>query len=319
MKLYLIAVLLALTTLCADVFAQYPTKPLRIINPFAAGGGGDALTRIVSKKITDNTGKLFVVEAKVGAAGRIGYEAGARAPGDGYTLIITDPTYTMMPGLYGALPWGNDLNLVPVTILGQTRFVIVVSPNLKISSLKELIALAQAKPGKINFGSAGVGSVTHVTTELFKREAAINMTHIPYKGMGDAITGIFDGSIEMLMIGILTGAPHIKSGKMAPLAVAATRRSPVLPDVPSTAEAGLPKFTASNWFGWSAPKGTPKESVDWLHREVAKALASADVRELIAQQGSEPSGITPEEFTTMVTADMQRWAEVIRAAGIKAE
>jgi len=317
MKLYLASGVIALLSLSVDVLAQYPAKPIRIINPFASGGGGEVSTRLVAQKISENTGKTFVVEVKSGAGGRIGYEAGAKAPGDGYTLTITDPTYTIMPGLYGGFPWGNDHELEPVTILTQTRFVIVVKPNLKVTSLKDLIALAKANPAKLNFGSSGVGSVTHLTAELFKREAGINITHIPYKGMGDAITGMLDDSLDLLMIGILTGAPHIASGKMIPLAVAANRRSSALPNVPSTVEAGLPKFTAGNWFGWSAAKGTSKESVDWLHREVVKVLAMPDIREKISQQGSEPSGITPEEFSTMMRADMKRWAEVIRAAGIK--
>lgn len=319
MKLSLMAALFALAAFAADVSAQYPTKPVRIINPFAVGGGGDISTRIVAQKVSENTGKVFLVENKTGAGGRIGYEAGAKAPGDGYTLIASDTTYTMMPGLYGGLPWGNEYDLVPVTILAQTPFVIVANPNLKVSSLKELITLAQVRPGKINYGSAGIGSVNHITTELFKREAGIDITHIPYKGMGDAITGMLTGSVDVLIIGILTAIPHINSGKMIPLAVASNKRSPVLPDVPSVAEAGLPKFIAGNWFGWSAPKGTPKEAIDWLHREVVKALASPEVKERLAQQGSEPSGVTPEEFAVVVRNDIQRWTEVIRAAGIKAE
>lgn len=310
---------LAVLAFAAGANAQYPAKPVRIVNPFAVGGGGDIATRILAQKVSENTGKSFIVENRVGAGGRVGYELGARAPGDGYTLIASDTTYTMMPGLYGGYPWGEDLNLVPVTILVTTPFVIVAHPKLKVATLKGLIDLAKAQPGTINYGSAGVGSINHVSTELFRREAGIQITHVPYKGMGDAITGMLTGSVDILVIGVLTAAPHIASGKMIPLAVASTKRSTALPDVPSVVEAGLPGFLAGNWFAWSAPKGTPKEVVDYLHREVVKALAAPEVRERLLAQGSEPSGITPAEFEVVVRNDLKRWTEVIRAAGIKPE
>ena len=309
----------ALLLLAASATAQYPDKPVRIVSPFAAGGGGDIASRIVAQKVTENTGKSFIVENKAGAGGRIGYEYGARAPADGYTLTASDTTYTMMPGLYGGYPWGNDLDLVPVTILVTTPFVIVASPKLNVRTLKELIALAKAQPGKLNFGSAGIGSINHVSTELLKREAGIDIAHVPYKGMGDAITGMLTGSVDVLVIGAITAAPHIASGRMIPLAVAATKRSTALPDVPSVVEAGLPSFLAGNWFAWSAPKGTPKDVVDYLQREAAKALASPDVRDRLLAQGSEPSGITPAEFDVVVRNDLKRWTDVIKVAGIKPE
>ena len=309
----------AFLLMAASAAAQYPDKPVRIVSPFAAGGGGDIASRIVAQKVSENTGKTFIVENRTGAGGRIGYEYGARAPADGYTLIASDTTYTMMPGLYGGYPWGNDLDLVPVTILVTTPFVIVASPSLKVKTLKELITLANSQPGKLNFGSAGIGSINHVSTELLKREAGIDIVHVPYKGMGDAITGMLTGSVDILVIGAITAAPHIASGKMVPLAVASTKRSTALPNVPSVVEAGLPGFLAGNWFAWSAPKGTPKDVVDYLQREAAKALASPDVRDRLLAQGSEPSGVTPAEFELVVRNDLKRWTEVIKAAGIKAE
>ena len=309
----------ALLLLATAASAQYPTKFIRIINPFAEGGGGGISTRLVAQKISENTGKAFVVESRIGAGGKVGYGFAAKSPGDGYTLVASDTTYTMMPPLYGGLPWGNEYDLVPVTILSQTPFVIVVSPNLKISSLQELIALATGKPGKLNYGSAGIGSVTHVVTEWFRREAGIDIMHIPYKGSGDAITGMLTGGVDVLIMSTLSYIPHNGSGKMIPVAVASNKRLPALPNVPSVVEEGLPRFIAGNWFGWSAPKGTPKEAIDWLHREVVKALAAPDVKERLIRQGSEPSGITPEDFAVVVQKDIQRWTEVIRAAGIKVE
>lgn len=319
MKLSVFVAAVAASCVAASAAAQYPNKPIRIINPFAAGGGGDIATRMVAQKVSENTGKTLLVENKTGAGGRVGYEAAARATPDGYTIVASDTTYTMIPGLYGGYPWGNDLDLVPITILVQNPFLVVASPALKIGSLQELIAAAKARPGKLNYGSAGIGSVNHVTTELFKREAGVDLTHIPYKGMGDAITGLLTGSLDVLIIGIAVATPHINSGKMIPLAVAAPKRSPSLPAVPSVVEAGLPGFIAGNWFAWSAPKGTPRETVDWLQREAAKALESADIKERVMQQGAEASGISPAEFATVVRSDLQRWTEVIRAARIRLE
>lgn len=319
MKAVRFAVAFLLAAAVSAASAQYPVKPVRIINPFAAGGTGDIITRSVAQKITEATGKPIVVEHRTGAGGRIGYEAGIKAPADGYTLVLTDTTFTMMPALYRNLPWTGVDVLAPVTVLADTPFAIVANPAAKVASLKELIERAKARPGSINYGSAGAGSVNHVSTELFRREAGIDIAHIPYKGMSDAITGLLTGSIDMLIVGVFIAAPHVNSGKMVPLAIAAPKRSSVLPSVPSAAEAGLPRFVAGNWFGWSGPKGMPKEAVDWLYSEVTTALASPAVKERLAAQGAEASGMSPEQFSGLIRDDARRWAEVIRAAEIRAE
>jgi tripartite-type tricarboxylate transporter receptor subunit TctC len=319
MKATRLATAVLLAGLASVAAAQYPNKPVRIINPFAVGGTGDIITRSVAQKIAEATGKPIVVENRTGAGGRIGYEAVIRSPADGYTLVLSDTTFTMMPALYRNLPWSGSDVLAPVTILAETPFVIVTIPTVRASTLKELIGIAKSQPGRINYGSAGAGSVNHVSTELFRREAGVDITHLPYKGMSDAITGMLTGSIDMLVVGVFIAAPHVKSGKLVPLAVAATRRSSALPDVPSTAEAGLPRFVAGNWFGWSAPKGTPNDAVDWLYREARTALSTSAVKELLAAQGAEASGITPEQFANVIRDDTQRWGEVIRATGINAD
>jgi len=319
MKTMRLAAALTLASLASVAAAQYPNKPVRIINPFAAGGTGDIITRSVAQKITETTGKPIVVENRTGAGGRIGYEAVIKSPADGYTLVLSDTTFTMMPALYRNLPWSGTDVLVPVTILAETPFVIVTNPTVRVSTLKELIGIAKSRPGRVNYGSAGSGSVNHVSTELFRREAGVDITHIPYKGMSDAITGMLTGSIDMLIVGVFIAAPHVKSGKMVPLAVAAPQRSAALPDVPSTVEAGLPRFIAGNWFGWSAPKGTPNEAVEWLYKEVRTALSTPAVKELLAVQGAEASGISPEQFANVVRDNTRRWAEVIREAGIRAD
>jgi tripartite-type tricarboxylate transporter receptor subunit TctC len=311
--------LLALCGVSLGALAQYPNKPIHIVNPFAAGGSGDIVTRIATQKISENTGKVFVLEAKTGAAGRIGYEAGTRAAPDGYNLTLTDTTYTMMPALHGNLPWYTPDSLLPVTIVAQSPFLIVVRADLKVTTLREFLALAKANPGKLNYGSAGIGSINHVTTELFKREAGVDLVHVPYKGMSDAITGLVSGSLDMIMLGILPISPQIAAGKAIPLAIAAPQRSPGLPNVPTVDEAGLPGYRAGNWFGWTAPAGTPVEALDWLQREVARAMTAPEVRERLLAQGVVPSGMPRDEFGKIIRDDAQRWALVIRSAGIKAE
>jgi tripartite-type tricarboxylate transporter receptor subunit TctC len=299
--------------------ADYPSKPVKVIVPFAVGGTGDIVARIIALTMGKDTGVAFVVENKTGAGGRIGYEAGAKSPGDGYTLVATDATYTMLPGLYEKLNWDQANDLVPVTISATAPFVVIVGADAKAKTLRGLLAYAKANPGQITYGSAGVGSVNHIVTELFKREAGIDITHVPYKGMGEAMTGLLSGTVDMIITALPTAIPHIKSGKAVPLAVTSAKRSPALPEVPTVVESGVPRYVAGNWFGLTAPKGTPKEAVDYIHREVVKALATPEVRERLAAQGAEPSGITPQEMGKMLADDTKRWTNVIHAAGIKAE
>jgi len=316
-KVFNILLALALAGAAAGAAAQYPTKTVRVILPFAPGGTADIVARTVTQKITANTGKPFIIEVRTGAGGRIGYEYAAKSPGDGYTLVATDLGYTMLPALYGSLAWDHANDLIPVTISAYTPFLIVANPNLKAATLAEMIEQAKANPGKINFGSAGNGTVNHIYGELFKREARVDLTHVPYKGMSDAVLGMLNGSVQLLFVGIPVSLPHLKSGKLVALAIASTRRSTTLPNVPSVVEAGLPQFLIGNWFGLTATKGTPKEAIDWLHKEVVKALADPEVRERLATQGAETSGITPEELGKMMREDTRRWTELIRSAGIK--
>lgn len=320
MNLFKITAALLFCLFALGAGAQYPSKPVRIIMAYAAGGGSDIVTRIVAQKLSENTGKTFVVDNRPGAGGRVGYELAAKASGDGYTLVVTDTGYNILPALYGAsLPWDSAADLVPVTQLGNWSFAIVVNPKLNVTSLPGLIDLAKASPGKLNYGSAGNSTINHLGGELFKREANVNITHIPYKGMGEAIVGMLNGSIDVMIVGTAPVLSHINAGRMIPLAVASTKRSPVLPTVPSAAEAGYPRVVVENWAGFSASKGTPREVIDWLRNEVVKVLASPDVRKRFTDLGVEPSGMTPDEYGALMRNDARRWAEVIRAAGIKAE
>lgn len=317
LKATLTVVVLALSAIAQ---AQYPARPVRVLHPFGVGGGSDLVTRVVMQKVSESSGHSFVVENRTGAGGRIAYDAGAKATPDGYTLVTGETTYCILAALYGStLPWDPAGDLVPVTVFAQTPFVIVVSPRLGVSTLAQFIALAKSKPGKLNYGSAGVGSNNHIFGELFKREAGVDIAHIPYKGMGDAITGVFSGSVDMLVVGTAPVVQHINAGKLIPLAIASSRRSPALPNVPSVVEAGLPNFTVGNWFGLLAPRGTPPEVIERLHREIVKALAAPEVRERFASLGVEPSGMSPQELGVLMRDETARWREVIKAAGINPE
>ena len=308
---------LALGTFAASVAAQYPDRPVRIVVPFATGGVADILARVVAQKITEQTGKAVVIENKTGAGGRIGYEFGAKSAPDGYTFVATDVTYTMMPALYPTLSW-NHADLTPVALLGAMPFVVVVSSKGSITSLPQLVAQAKANPKKLNYGSAGIGSVNHVVTELFAQTAGIEMTHVPYRGMGEAMTGLLGGSVNVLVTAMPTAMGQVKNGAITALGVTSPQRSSALPSVPTTTEVGVP-FVASNWIGLTTPRNGPKEAIDWMQKAVADAIATPEVRERFLAQGAEPSGAGVDAFSKLMKSENARWSEVIQSAKIVAE
>jgi tripartite-type tricarboxylate transporter receptor subunit TctC len=308
---------LALGLLAFAASAQTAPRALRILVPFSAGGASDTYTRIAALKITEQTGKTFVVENRTGAGGRIAWEAAAKSAPDGTTAALIDATYPI-PGLYDKLPWDVAGDLVPAAMIAQTPFVIVVNAGSKLESLAALIAEARARPGKLNFGSAGVGSVIHVVSELFNANARVNLTHIPYKGMSDASVALQAGQIDLIIAASPTALGPIKGGKARGLAVSTTQRSAAFPGVPTALEQGV-DYRVTNWFGFAFPKGTPQQAVDTLREDVVRALAAPDVREKLAAQGAEPSNFTPGEFARFVKEDTRRWTELIRASGIKVE
>jgi tripartite-type tricarboxylate transporter receptor subunit TctC len=299
--------------------AQAPQRPLRVLVPFSAGGASDTYSRLAALKITEQTGRPVVVENRTGAGGRISGEAVARSAPDGTTAGLIDATYAMLPGLFDKLPWDVASDLVPTAMVCQTPFVITVGAQSKLKSLADLIAEARARPGKLNFGSSGVGGVNHVVTALFLHDARIDLTHIPYKGMGDAVVALQAGQIDLIVTASPTALGPVKGGKARALAVSTAQRSSAFPGVPTAAESGVQDYVVSNWFGFAFPKGTPREIVDALYRDVQRAIASPDVREKLAAQGAEPSTLTPEEFSRFLAEDTRRWTEIIRASGIKVE
>ena len=315
MRRLLLAAFLA--SLAAVSHAQ-SGRPIRVLVPFAPGGASDTYARIAAQKITEQTGKALVVENKTGAGGRICWETGAKSAPDGTTAVMIDATYAMLPGLFDKLPWDVSGDLVPAAVIAQTPFVIVASPESKLKTLPALVAEARQRPGKLNFGSSGVGSVNHVVTALFLHDAGIEVTHIPFKGMSDASVALQGGQVDMMIAASPTALGSIRGGKALPLAVSTAERSPAFPDVPTASEAGV-RYVVTNWFGFAVPKGTPKAAIDALRNDVVRAMAAPEVRAKLAAQGAEPSTFTPEQFAAFLKDETGRWTGVIKSAGIKLE
>jgi tripartite-type tricarboxylate transporter receptor subunit TctC len=312
-----LALVILVVSVCAH--AQNAARPIRVLVPFAAGGASDTYSRLAALKINEQTGKAFVVENRTGAGGRIAWEAAAKSAPDGTTIALIDATYPMLPGLFGSrLPWDVAGDLVPAAMIAQTPFVITVSTESKLKTLGELVAQAKARPGKLNYGSSGVGGVNHVVTALFLHDAGINLTHIPYKGMSDASVALQGGQVDLIIAASPTALGSIKGNKAKALAVSTAQRSPALPGVPTSTEAGV-GYVVTNWFGFAVPKGTPAAFIRTLRDDVVRATSAPDVRAKLAAQGAEPSSFTPEEFQKFLKDETRRWGEVIRESGIKVE
>ena len=318
-KRFRILIAAALTLIASPAVAEYPDKPIRIIVPYSPGGTSDFVARITAQNLSEVTGATFIVENKTGASGRIGYDAAAKAPADGYTLVASDTSYAMLAGLYPNLPWAHETDLKPVTVTAQTPVVIVASPNAPFTSFKELIAYAKANPGKLNYGSGGAGSSSHLAGELFKRVAGVDIAHIPFKGAGEATTGVISSTVELVIAAPPTVISHIKSGKVQAIAVTSATRSPALPDVPSVVEAGLSSFVLSNWFGLMAPKGTPDSVIAYLQKAVSKVLERPDVKERLTSVGAEPVGNSPDDAAKVLRDETKLWGDVIKSAGVTLE
>jgi tripartite-type tricarboxylate transporter receptor subunit TctC len=299
-----------------STFCETNSKAMRIIVPFAIGGASDVYTRLVSQKITEQTGHNIIVENKIGAGGRIAFEYVAHSINDGSVIGLIDATYSMLPGLFNNLAWDVSNDMVPIALLVQTPYIVVVNSESKINTINQLILAAKNEPGKINFGSAGIGSTNEIIVEKFKIETKINVTHIPFKGMSEAILALQSGNIDFLMPASPTALGQIKGGKIRPIAVTTLKRSPALPNIPTMIESGVANYSATNWFGFAAPKGTSREIVNSLYEDITKALSSNDLREKFMLQGAEVSTLTTDEFSKFIREDTKRWTEVIKNSNI---
>jgi tripartite-type tricarboxylate transporter receptor subunit TctC len=294
----------------------YPSKPIHLIVPFAAGGGVDICARIVGQKMSESLGQQVVVENKPGAGTIVGAEYVARSNPDGYTFLLTTNGHTILPSL-SKLPWDPIKDFTPVTMVVSYPFLLVVNPSVPAKSLPELIALAKAEPGHLNYGSAGVGTAPQLAMELLKSAAAINVVHIPYKGNGPVTAAVLAGEIQMMLDTMVGPLPSIRAGKLRALAITSAVRSALLPDVPTFNEAGIPGYVFEGWNGLFAPANTPKDIVEKVRDEVVKALAITEVKQRLTEFGYLPVGDTPQHFSTVVSQDIAKNAKIIADAGIQ--
>jgi tripartite-type tricarboxylate transporter receptor subunit TctC len=297
----------------------YPNRPIRMIAPFPAGGLVDVLARAVGEELSKALGQPVIVENKPGAGGNVGADIVAKAEGDGYTLLMTSPgIQSINQFLYKSMPFDPDKAFAPISLVADMSMLVVVHPKTNVKTLAELIAAARANPGKLTFGSAGVGTTGHLGQALLTHVAKINLIHIPYRGAAPSVTDLIAGQIDGVVDNPPTVMSHIRAGTITPLAVAAKERLAVLPDVPTSAEAGLPGWEASSWFGVVAPAATPPDVIRRLHTEIAKAVRQPSMEKFTTQSGARMVGNTPEEFAALIADERRKWGEIIKAANITA-
>jgi tripartite-type tricarboxylate transporter receptor subunit TctC len=310
----------ALAVLAGGAYAQaYPAKPIRWIVPFPPGGSTDLLARVVGQKLTESWGQQVIVENKGGAGGTLGAAEAARAPADGYTLLMGAIHHTIASSVYPKLPYDFQKDFAPITVVAIVPNVLVVNPSVPANSTKELIAYAKANPGKLTYGSAGMGTAHHLIGEQFNLQAGVNILHVPYKGSSPAVADLIGGQVLIMYDTVASCLPHIKSGKLRPLAVTTAKRSVALPDVPTIAEAALPGFEVTTWFGALAPAKTPNEIVLKLNGEIVRILAMPDVRKRLLDAGAEPVGNSPGEMAAQIKRETEEFGKIVRQAKITAE
>jgi tripartite-type tricarboxylate transporter receptor subunit TctC len=298
---------------------EYPSKPVRVVVPYAPGGNTDIAARALSQQLSEQLGRTFLVDNHPGATGTVGSAVVARSPADGYTLAMADSSWSIVPGLYKSLPYDVVADFTQVSQVMRVPNVLVVSLALDVTTLRDFIARLKANPGKFNFASSGAGSINHLMPELFKKAAGVNLVHVPYKGAGDTITALIGNEVQMLITPLPPVLPHIKSGRMRALAVTTDARLPSLPDVPTMNEAGVQGMVIYYWAGLVGPAKMPAAIVSKLHAETVKALGVQSVKDQFVPMSAELVGGTPDEFTRFIRTEVQRWAEVVRSAGITPE
>ncbi len=295
----------------------YPSKPVKVIVPYAPGGTGDILARLIAQELTKQTGQSFVVDNRTGAGGLIGYGAGAKAVGDGYTLVAMDSSYTMFPGLHGErLDWNIETDLIPISMYARAAFALAVNPAKNYKTAEDLIRMAKERPGEITFGTPGNGTLHHVFTSLLLSTTGVQMTHIPYRGASDALTAVLGNNVDWTFVAMPTITSQISNPRLRVIAVTSEQRSPLLPNVPTLRESQIP-MTVANWFGLGAPKGTSPEIQAFLNKQVVDALKSPELAARLKGMGAEAVGNSSAEFGQIFRNDLKLWTKVIKDAGIK--
>jgi tripartite-type tricarboxylate transporter receptor subunit TctC len=297
----------------------YPTRAVRVIVPFPPGAGVDIVTRIVAPRLGESMGQQIVADNRGGAGGILGAELAAKAPADGYTLLMATAGILTVVPLISKVTYNIARDFAPISMVASVPSLLVVHPSMPTRTLKDLVALARAKPGAINYASTGGGTLPHLTAELLRIQAKIEIVHIPYKGSAPAMTDLLGGQVEMFFGNMLSVIPQVRAGKLRALAVTSPERSPAAPEVPTVAESGYPGFEANTWFGLLAPVGTPKEIQTRLHTEIVKVLRVPDVQQNLAGQGGVAIGNTPEQFAAYIQSETHKWARVLKASGLRAE
>lgn len=309
-----------LAALASGAFAQtYPAKPVRMIVPFVAGGNTDIIARIVATEMTKGLGQQIVIENRGGAGSTIGTEAAAKSPPDGYTLLMVSAAHVINPAMIKKLPYDSLKDFAPISIVADVPTAFAVHPQLPVKNVKEFIALARARPGQLNYSTAGRGTVGHLSAELLSSMAKIKMVHVPYKGTGQSITDLIAGHVQLQFSSMPAVIQHARGGKLRLLAQTGAKRSGAAPDVPTMVESGVAGFVVSSGFGLLAPAGTPRPIIDRVHGALVKALAEPSIKNNLSSQGADPVGNTPEEYEKFNRAEIEKWIKVARAAGIEPE
>lgn len=302
------------------IYAQgYPDKSVKIIVPYTAGGTADFSARQIAQKLTEQTKQSFYVENKVGASGTIATAFVAKSAPDGYTLLANDTTYAILPSLFKNLPWDHANDFEPIAIITQTPVVLVVPESSPFKSLSALIAYAKQNPGKLNYGSGGPGSSTHLSAEIFKQVAQVDITHVPYKGAGEAMLAVLGSQVDLIITAAPTAIPQLQGDKVRALAVTGSKKLGAAPSVPTFREAGLPTYIVTNWFGLAAPKGTPQSIINKVATEVKKGLADPELKERFIKLGAEPGNVSPEEFKKFIQKETILWGAAAKQSGLVAE
>jgi tripartite-type tricarboxylate transporter receptor subunit TctC len=313
------AILLMLGMFCSAHAQNYPVKSVRVVVGYAAGGAVDIFARNISQKLGESLGQQFVVDNRAGAGSNIASDIVAKAPADGYTLLVTNIAFAVNPGLFAKLPFDPVKDFAPVGQFTALTNVLVVHPSVPVTSVKELIALAKSNPGRLNYGSAGNGSSTHLAAELFKNQADVNIVHIPYNGAAPAIVALLGGQVDLMFATVPTALPQVKAGRMRALAVASMRRATVAPQWPTVSESGLPGFDVSSWIGLIAPAGTPGPVIAKLNQEIARIVRLPEIQDQFAREGGEATTNTPEQFAAYIKSEISKWGKVVQQAKLRVD
>ena len=327
MKLIPWAVLTACAWFAASAAAQpagkpggvYPSRPIRLIVPFAPGGSNDIMARLVGQKFSEALGQQVVIDNRAGGSGIIGTDLAAKAAPDGYTMLMMSLTFAVNPSLFRKLPYDTEKDLAPVTLVASAPLMLVIHPSIPAKSVPEFLAYAKAHPGKLNFGSGGPGTTPHLAGEMLKMMSGIAMTHVPYKGGGPALADLMGGQIQLMIENIPSTLPHAKAGRLRALAVTGSKRSPLVPDLPALHEAGLKGYEIVGWNGLFMPAGTQRNIIAYMHAQTVSALGQADVKQRLSTLGAEGVGSSPDEFRAFIKAEIAKWAKVVERAGLKVE